>query len=106
MLVAVETDFERFIAGRRALLDERLIAVEARARASCLPGVTITKGVLKITPISKTTPPEAEALAERLYAMLPRIRVTDLLAEVVLAGRAWTASPISAPARSPPTAVC
>jgi len=38
--------------------------------------------VLKITPIEKSTSPEAEALAARLYAMLPRIRVTDLLSEV------------------------
>ena len=37
--------------------------------------------MLKITPIEKTTPPEAEALAIRLYAMLPRIRITDLLSE-------------------------
>src|SRR4051812_9921767 len=42
----------------------------------------LDKGVLKITPIEKSTPPEAEALAARLYAMLPRIRITDLLAEV------------------------
>jgi hypothetical protein len=89
LLVAVETDFERFIAGRRALLDERLSAVEARTKEGSLPGVTITKGVLKITPVEKTTPPEAEALAERLYAMLPRIRVTDLLAEVA----GWTRFP-------------
>ena len=34
----------------------------------------LDKGVLKITPIEKSTPPEAEALAKRLYAMLPRIR--------------------------------
>jgi hypothetical protein len=51
--------------------------------------VTIEKGVLKITPIEKSTPPEAEALAEHLYAMLPRIRVTDLLAEVAR----WTLFP-------------
>jgi len=38
--------------------------------------------VLKITPIKKSAPPEAEALAARLYAMLPRIRITDLLSEV------------------------
>ena len=87
--VAVETDFEQFIAGRRTLLDERLIAVEARAKEGRLPGITITKGVLKITPIEKTTPPEAEALAERLCAMLPRIRITDLLAEVA----GWTRFP-------------
>ena len=49
----------------------------------------IEKGVLKITPIEKSTPPEAEALAARLYAMLPRIRITDLLAE----GAGWTRFP-------------
>ena len=42
----------------------------------------LDKGVPKITPIEKSTPPEAEALAARLYAMLPRIRITDLLSEV------------------------
>jgi TnpA family transposase len=43
----------------------------------------------KIAPIRKSTPPEAEALAAHLYAMLPRIRVTDLLDEVA----GWTRFP-------------
>jgi TnpA family transposase len=84
--IAVDADFERFIAGRRALLDERLAAVELKAKGGLLPDVTLERGVLKITPIEKSTPPEAEALAARLYAMLPRIRVTDLLSEVA----GWT----------------
>ena len=71
------------------LLDKRLAAVDARAKDGLLPDVTIDKGVLKITPIEKSTPPEAEALAARLYAMLPRIRITDLLAEVA----GWTLFP-------------
>ena len=87
--IAVEADFERFIAGRRALLDERLTAVDARAKDGLLPDVTIDRGVLKIAPIEKSTPPEAEALAARLYAMLPRVRITDLLAEVA----GWTLFP-------------
>ena len=87
--VAVEADFEQFIASRRALLDERLTAIDARATDGKLPDVTITNGVLKIAPIEKSTPPEAEALAARLYAMLPRIRITDLLAEVAT----WTLFP-------------
>ena len=89
MPIAVEADFEGFIEGRRTLLDERLTAIDARAAGGMLPGVTIDKGVLKIAPIEKSTPPEAEALAERLYAMLPRIRITDLLAEVA----GWTRFP-------------
>ena len=82
MPVAVDADFERFIAARRALLDERLAAVDLKANRGLLPEVTLERGVLKITPIEKSTPPEAEALAARLYAMLPRIRITDLLSEV------------------------
>jgi hypothetical protein len=78
----IETDFDKFIESRRTLLNKRMAEVEARARDGLLPGATITKGVLKIAPIEKSTPPEAEALAARLYAMLPRIRITDLLAEV------------------------
>jgi TnpA family transposase len=84
--VAVEADFEQFIASRRALLDEQLTAIDARATDGKLPDVTITNGVLKIAPIEKSTPPEAETLAARLYAMLPRIRITDLLSEVAT----WT----------------
>ena len=80
--VAVDRDFERFIAGRSALLDARLAAVDAKAKGGLLSDVSLEKGVLKITPIEKSTPPEAEALAARLYAMLPRIRITDLLSEV------------------------
>ena len=80
--VAVDADFERFIAERRAVLDERLTAVEAKARDGLLPEVRLERGALKISPIEKSTPPEAEALAERLYAMLPRVRITDLMSEV------------------------
>jgi TnpA family transposase len=87
--VAVEADFDKFIEGRRELLGKRLTQVNSRAKDGLLPGVTIEKGALKITPIEKSTPPEAEALAARLYAMLPRIRVTDLLAEVAR----WTLFP-------------
>ena len=80
--VAVDADFERFIAGRHDLLDARLAAVDAKANGGLLLDVSLEKGMLKIAPIEKSTPPEAEALAARLYAMLPRIRITDLLSEV------------------------
>src|ERR1700687_6113704 len=87
--LAVDADFERFISDRRALLDKRLAAIDSKAKGGLLPDVMLDKGVLKITPIEKSTPPEAEALAARLYAMLPRVRITDLLAEVA----GWTLFP-------------
>jgi TnpA family transposase len=37
---------------------------------------------LKITPLKAATPEEAETLADRLYRMLPTLRITSLLAEV------------------------
>jgi len=67
---------------RRALLHARMVVVDLKAKDGLLPEVTLDKGVLKITPIEKSTPPEAEALAARLYAILPRVRITDLLSEV------------------------
>ena len=87
--IAVEPDFDRFIEGRRALLDTRLTAINARAGDGLLPDVTLDRGVLKVTVIEQSTPPEAETLGARLYAVLPRIRITDLLAEVVQ----WTMFP-------------
>ena len=84
--VAVDPDFERFIASRHALLDARLAAVNAKAKDGLLLDVSLEKGVLKIAPIEKSTPPDAEMLAAQLYAMLPRFRVTDLLSEVA----GWT----------------
>lgn len=87
--VAVDPDFDRFIAARRDLLAARLAAVDAKARGGLLPEVTLDRGALKVAPVERSTPPEAEALAARLYAMLPRVRVTDLLAEVAR----WTLFP-------------
>lgn len=80
--IAVDGDFERFISARRTLLNERLAAINIKTKGGLLPDVMLDKGVLKITPIEKSTPPEAEVLAARLYAMLPRVRITDLLSEV------------------------
>ena len=61
--IAVDPDFERFIAGRRALLDARLTAVDAEAKDGLLADVSLEKGVLKIAPIEKSTPPEATMLS-------------------------------------------
>src|SRR6202521_5011116 len=58
--IAVDADFERFISARRALLDERLAATDVNAKGGLLPDVMLDKGVRKITPLEKSTPPEAE----------------------------------------------
>ena len=42
--VALDPDLERFIAGRRARLDARLGAVDAKATGGLLPDVSLEKG--------------------------------------------------------------
>ena len=80
----------------RPSLNARLAAIDVKAKGGLLPNVILYRGVQKIMPIEKFTPPVTEALVARLYAMLPlpRIRITDLLSEVERDGRCSpTASP-------------
>lgn len=80
--VAVPASAEAYLAERRVLLDRRLGEIAAKAAADRLEDVRITRDGMRISPLKAATPEEAEALAERLYGMVPAVRVTDLLAEV------------------------
>lgn len=80
--VAVPATAEEYLAERRALLDQRLAEVAAKAEADRLEDVRIGRGELKVSPLKAATPEEAETLARRLYGMVPAVRVTDLLVEV------------------------
>lgn len=51
-----------------------------------LDDVTLEDGSLHVEKLEKETPPEAEALSETLYSMLPRVKLTDVLTEVA----SWT----------------
>jgi hypothetical protein len=80
--LAAPTTAEEYLAERRALLERRLAEVNAKAAADRLDDARITCNELKISPLKAVTPAEAEALADRLYAMMPNLRITSLLAEV------------------------
>ena len=60
--------------------------VERAAAAGELPDVVIEDGELTISPLRRAVPEDAEYLKAKPYALLPRVRITDLLAEVA----AWT----------------
>lgn len=47
-----------------------------------LPDATIAAGELKITPLTNNVPEEATALMRQAYALLPHVKITDLLLEV------------------------
>ena len=80
--LAVAPAFRDWHADRRELLTRRMGEVEHAAAAGKLVDVVITGGGLTISPLRRSVPVEAEALKARLYALLPRVRITDLLVEV------------------------
>jgi TnpA family transposase len=81
--LAVETDCASFLDARLALLEKELATVERLAAANELPDAAITShGRLKMTPLDNAVPPEATALMEQAYGMLPHLKITELLLEV------------------------
>ncbi|BCI73005.1 hypothetical protein SPKIRA_38350 (plasmid) [Sphingomonas paucimobilis] len=84
--LVVPTDFSKWYEERRTLLARRMTEVERAAAAGELVDVTIERGQLLISSIRRSPSDDADALKARLYAMLPRVRITDLLVEVA----AWS----------------
>jgi TnpA family transposase len=80
--VAVPDTADSWLEERRTLLARRLTEVAGRAACDALTDVRIEAGALTITPHKTEVPEAAKTFAERLYDMLPSVRITDLLAEV------------------------
>jgi len=75
-------DFNRFIEKRINVLTENLEKVNRLAIKNKLPDASINKDGLKITPLTNSVPDEAAAFNEKIYALLPKIKITSLLQEV------------------------
>jgi TnpA family transposase len=84
--LAVADRFEDWRAEKAKQLETRLREVDELAAAGELPEATLSEEGLSISPIRSRENEAADAIARRLYAMLPRLRVTELLAEV----HGWT----------------
>jgi TnpA family transposase len=80
--IAGEADPVRYVAARAGLLHERLQFVAACAARGELDGVEIENGSLYIARIRSPVPDAARLMAGRLYGMLPRVRVTEVVADV------------------------
>ncbi len=85
--LAIDTGCRDYLDQRGTELHETLTAVNGLAERGELPDASLADGVLKITPLTNAVPLEADALARKVSAMLPRIKITDLLVEVDV----WTA---------------
>jgi TnpA family transposase len=77
-----ETNPARYVAARAALLHEQLTYVASRAARQELDGVEIEEGKLYIARTKPVTPDAARVLAARLEGLLPRVRITEVLADV------------------------
>ena len=84
--LAVSSRFDEWRAEHVGLLGSRLQEIDALAAAGKLTEAVITAEGLSISPIRKIETDESENVARRLYGMLPRLRITELLAEV----HGWT----------------
>lgn len=65
-----------------AELRDRLREVCEKAAQDQLVDVRLSGDTLKISPLQAATPEDTERLADRVYARMPRVRITDLLDEV------------------------
>ena len=84
--LVVPDRFDDWRTERNALLESRLREVDALAAAGKLTEAVITAEGLSISPIRANPTDEIDEVARRLYGMLPRLRITELLAEV----HGWT----------------
>lgn len=80
--VAVTTDFSTYIEQRQQLLFEQLEQVSNLLTKKNLSGVQIENGKLTISPITNNVPDGVSSFRNRIYSLLPRIKLTDLLVEV------------------------
>jgi len=78
----VEINSEKYLNKRMQQLQDQFVKVNDLAKLGKLPDVAITKGILKITPLTNLVPDEATAAMNKVYSLLPHVRITELLLEV------------------------
>jgi hypothetical protein len=67
---------------KAALLDRRLLEVGKKLGSGQCAGATLDRDRLSLPKPDAKDDPEARLLARRLYGLMPRVRITDLLEEV------------------------
>jgi hypothetical protein len=56
--------------------------VATKARKNEFVDVSLADDVLQILPLKKATPPSAVAFAEKVYSLMPHVKITEVLGEV------------------------
>ena len=78
----VNSDGENYLSKKLNLLEERLNTVNSLAEANQLPDAVINESGLKISPLVSSVPEDAEVLMQKACALLPHVKITELLTEV------------------------
>jgi TnpA family transposase len=84
--LAITTDCNQYLDERIHLLKERLTTVNRLAATNGLPDAIVTESGLKVTPLDAAVPEAAQASITQSAALLPNVKITELLLEV----DAWT----------------
>lgn len=80
--LTVSTDCEAYLQERLQQLQSQLAVVNHLAATAELPDAIITESGLKITPLDAVVPDAAVALIDQTAAVLPQVKITELLLEV------------------------
>ena len=84
--LAIPDSFAEWQAERTTTLNAKLKELAKAAAANAIPDAAISDKGLSISPIREEDRDRIVALSRRLYILVPRIRITSLLAEV----QSWT----------------
>jgi len=78
----IAPDGERYLHDQLALLSTQLHDVDRLSAAGALPDTDLADELLKVKPLTKSVPEEAERLEGAIYGIVPHLKITDLLLEV------------------------
>ncbi len=80
--LAINTSCDQYLHDRIQLLEQTLNSVNRLAAKDNLPDAIITTSGLKVTPLDAIMPDKAQSLIDQAAALLPHVKITDLLLEV------------------------
>ncbi len=82
--LVVSSSFSEYIEERKEALLKRIKWISENIQT--LEGVSLEKGEIELKRLDKNTPDEAKNYSKSIYELIPRVKLTDLLMEVM----SWT----------------
>lgn len=80
--IQMPLNFDTYIQPRITLLNEQFELVSRMLEQNEIPEVKLTDGELNISRLDKDVPEFVESLANRIYNLVPRVKITELLLEI------------------------